>query len=130
MLCLSSGVTLQPNLYADLYMFVSQQTGGLADRLAEAAAHATDPLARQGAFEAYQALITDIGAPVEPFVALVLSTILDKCSDKVPPPSSYNPFDCPQCLLQALMPTLCQLLITAMPSNQWLDWNSKSAMWG
>ena len=60
------------------------QTGGLADRLAEAAAHASDPLARQGALEAYQALITDVGAPMEPFVALVLATILDKCSDKVP----------------------------------------------
>ena len=67
-------------------MCCSPQTGGLADRLAEAAAHATDAPARQGAFEAYQALITDIGAPVEPFVALVLSTILDKCSDKVGSP--------------------------------------------
>ena len=59
------------------------QTGGLGDRLADAAAHATDASARQGAFEAYLALINDIGAPMEPFVALVLPTILDKCSDKV-----------------------------------------------
>ena len=59
------------------------QTGGLIDRLAESAASATDPLARQGAFETYTALMKDIGAPMEPFIALVLSTILDKCSDKV-----------------------------------------------
>jgi len=59
------------------------QTGGLIDRLAESAASATDPLARQGAFETYTGLMKDIGAPMEPFIALVLSTILDKCSDKV-----------------------------------------------
>ena len=53
------------------------------DRLAEAANSTTDPLARQGAFETYTALITEVGTPVEPFVALVLSTILEKCSDKV-----------------------------------------------
>lgn len=53
------------------------------DRLAEAANSTTDPLARQGAFETYTALITEIGHPVEPFVALVLATLLDKCSDKV-----------------------------------------------
>ncbi len=59
------------------------QAGGLGDRLAESAASATDPLARQGAFETYTALMKDIGAPIEPFVAGVLSTMLDKCSDKV-----------------------------------------------
>ncbi len=59
------------------------QAGGLGDRLAESAASATDPLARQGAFESYTALMKDIGAPIEPFVAGVLSTMLDKCSDKV-----------------------------------------------
>ena len=68
----------------------SLQTGGLAGRLAEDAGHATDSLARQGAFEAYTALIAAIGAPVEPFVALVLSTILDKCSDKVGAPSAQH----------------------------------------
>ena len=30
----------------------------------------------------------DIGTPIEPFIANVLSTILDKCSDKVHPLSS------------------------------------------
>lgn len=59
------------------------QNGGLSDRLAEAANSTTDPLARQGAFEAYEALIKEIGTPVEPFVALVLSAILERCSDKV-----------------------------------------------
>lgn len=59
------------------------QAGGLVDRLAEAANSTTDPLARQGAFETYTALITEIGHPVEPFVALVLATIFEKCSDKV-----------------------------------------------
>lgn len=59
------------------------QAGGLGDRLAESAVSSTDPLARQGAFETYTALMKDIGAPIEPFVAGVLSTILDKCSDKV-----------------------------------------------
>ena len=33
--------------------------------------------------ESYTALMKDIGAPIEPFVAGVLSTMLDKCSDKV-----------------------------------------------
>jgi hypothetical protein len=28
--------------------------------------------------------MADIGAPMEPFVALALPTMLDKCSDKVP----------------------------------------------
>lgn len=59
------------------------QAGGLIDRLAEAAGSTTDPLARQGAFETYTALIKEVGTPVEPFIALVLSTILEKCSDKV-----------------------------------------------
>ncbi|EIE22864.1 elongation factor EF-3 [Coccomyxa subellipsoidea C-169] len=61
------------------------KAGGLVDRLAEAANSTTDPLARQGAFETYTALIKEIGTPVEPFVALVLATILEKCSDKVTP---------------------------------------------
>lgn len=56
------------------------------DRLSETANSTTDPLARQGAFETYTALITEVGHPVEPFVALVLATILDKCSDKVTTP--------------------------------------------
>ena len=59
------------------------QAGGLGDRLAESAASATDPLARQGAFESYTALMKDIGNPIEPFIAGVLSIIFDKCSDKV-----------------------------------------------
>jgi hypothetical protein len=59
------------------------QTGGLSDRLAEAANSTTDPLARQGTFEAYTSLIKEIGAPIEPFVALVLAPVLDRCSDKV-----------------------------------------------
>lgn len=70
-------------VHAFSYTIASLQAGGLGDRLAEAAAHATDPLSRQGAFEAYTALMKDIAAPIEPFVAAVLSTILDKCSDKV-----------------------------------------------
>lgn len=63
------------------------------DRLAEAANSTTDPLARQGAFETYTALITEIGHPVEPFVALVLATILEKCSDKVMIPFFNTLFD-------------------------------------
>ena len=68
---------------AELINCVSSQAGGLGDRLAESADSTTDPLARQGAFETYTALVKDIGTPIEPFVAGVLSTILDKCSDKV-----------------------------------------------
>ena len=56
--------------------------------LAESAVSATDPLARQGAFETYVTLMKDIGTPIEPFIANVLSTILDKCSDKVHPLNS------------------------------------------
>ena len=64
-------------------MISSLQAGGLGDRLSESANKTTDPLARQGAFETYTALIKDIGTSIEPFVAGMLSTILDKCSDKV-----------------------------------------------
>ena len=84
------------------------QAGGLGDRLAESAASATDPLARQGAFESYTALMKDIGNPIEPFVAGVLSTIFDKCSDKVRNTHHHLPFTHIYCLCISCHFHICQ----------------------
>ena len=59
------------------------QVSGLLDQLKAASTDAKAPAAREGAFVAYGALAAGAPALAEPYLVPTLSTILEKCSDKV-----------------------------------------------
>ncbi|KAF5831548.1 hypothetical protein DUNSADRAFT_12961 [Dunaliella salina] len=61
------------------------ESAGIAAKLQEALNDTANPTAREGALEAFTALVKAVGPTAEPFVMGLLPAVLDRLSDKVAP---------------------------------------------